>query len=412
MQNSPTPTFISEGGVASPQGFKVGAARAGLKTQGDDVILIVSEAPATSAAVFTRNRIKAAPVLLSAQNLQNDVTRAVVANAGNANCCTGEQGARAALRMCEIIAEEFSLASYKEVLVCSTGIIGHQLDMDKVEPALRQLSALAAGQAPDGLNEKAARSFMTTDTRPKYFAAQAEIDGKTVTVGGQSKGAGMIAPDMAALHATMLAFLTTDAGVEKALLQRALEHVIERSFNSVTIDGDTSTNDTALILANGASGVQITEENLDQFVALLEKVSIALAREIARDGEGATKLVTIEVEGAETEADAKKIALSVANSPLVKTAIFGGDPNWGRIACAAGYAGVEFAASSLCVSLGEVEVFRNGEPTNFSTAAAEAALKPDELTIRIVVGTGPANWRAWTCDYSYDYIRINAEYHT
>jgi glutamate N-acetyltransferase/amino-acid N-acetyltransferase len=258
---------------------------------------------------------------------------------------------------------------------------------------------------------------MTTDTVPKYFAAQREIDGKMVTVGGQAKGVGMIGPDMAALdtaslHATMLSFLTTDAAVEKALLQRALLEAAERSFNSVTVDGDTSTNDTCILLANGASGARIGETEYSQFVELLQSACVELAKKVARDGEGATKLVTIEVTGAQTPRDAKQIAMTVANSPLVKTAIFGNDPNWGRLAMAAGRAGVTFNAAKLRIQLGEVEVFRDGEPSNFNLEQAESAMQTEDLTIRLQLGEGDASWRAWTCDFSYDYVKINAEYHT
>jgi glutamate N-acetyltransferase/amino-acid N-acetyltransferase len=222
----------------------------------------------------------------------------------------------------------------------------------------------------------------------------------------------MIGPDMGPLHATMLAFLTTDAKIEKPLLQELLENAVERSFNSVTVDGDTSTNDTALLLASGASGVEITSENRDHFAALLQAVCIHLTRDIARDGEGATKLVTVEVSGAGSEAEAKRIALTVANSPLVKTAIYGRDPNWGRICAAAGRAGVAFDASKLNVSLGEVAVFRNGEPLEFDVDKAVRVMSANELTIHIQLGEGTAAWTAWTCDFSYDYVKINAEYHT
>jgi glutamate N-acetyltransferase/amino-acid N-acetyltransferase len=398
---------LSSGGVASPQGFQAGAARGGIKTQGDDVALIASQTPANAAAVFTRNQVKAAPVWVSAQHLQNSSHRAIIVNAGNANCCTGERGAANARRMCELAAQKIGCQP-QEVLVCSTGIIGHQLPIEKVESAISTLEL----SSDVSINEVAARASMTTDTVPKYFAAQTEIDGKTVTVGGQAKGVGMIGPDMGPLHATMLSFLTTDAQVEKALLQQLLERAVERSFNSVTVDGDTSTNDTCILLANGASGVTISEANAEPLLHLLEMVCVELAKKIARDGEGATKLVTIEVQGATTEADAKQIAMTIANSPLVKTAIFGRDPNWGRLAMAAGRAGVSFDAQKLSIRLGEVEVFRNGEPSDFDLATAEAAMQPENLTIQLLLGEGNAPWKAWTCDFSYEYVKINAEYHT
>ncbi|HVF10522.1 MAG TPA: bifunctional glutamate N-acetyltransferase/amino-acid acetyltransferase ArgJ [Abditibacteriaceae bacterium] len=406
--------LLPHGGIVTPQGFIAGAVRGGIKTEGDDVALIVSETSATAAAVFTRNMVKAAPVLVCAEHAQHGIARAIVVNAGNANCCTGEQGVLNARRMCELAAAKIGCEP-REVLVCSTGIIGHQLPMEKVETAIAAIDL--SGDA--AVNEIIARAVMTTDTRPKFCAAQAVIEGRTVTVGGQVKGVGMIGPDMGPLaaqatvpHATLLAFLTTDAAVERSTLQRALESAVAKSFNSVTVDGDTSTNDTCLLLANGASGVLIEQRNYDEFCALLDVVCTQLAKMVAADGEGATKLVTVEVSGAPTQDAAKRIALTVANSPLVKTAIFGRDPNWGRIAAAAGRAGVAFDAHQLSIRLGGLEVFHNGEPTEFSVADAEAAMQGDELTIGISLGAGEANWTAWTCDFSYDYVKINAEYHT
>jgi glutamate N-acetyltransferase/amino-acid N-acetyltransferase len=314
--------------------------------------------------------------------------------------------------MCDLAAGHVG-CNPQEVLVCSTGIIGRALPMNQIESALPSLEPSSRGV----MNEAAARAVMTTDTVPKFCAARATINGAVVTVGGQAKGVGMIGPAMApldatALHATMLSFLTTDAAVDKTLLQRALQEAVERSFNSVTVDGDTSTNDTCIVLANGASGAQIGENEYSQFVQLLQSVCVELAKKVARDGEGATKLVTIEVSGAHSPRDAKQIAMTVANSPLVKTAIFGNDPNWGRLAMAAGRAGIAFDAAKLRIQLGEVEVFRDGEPSNFDLQQAEAAMQTDDLTVRIQVGEGDASWRAWTCDFSYDYVKINAEYHT
>ena len=401
---------LYDGGVVSPRGFAAASTRAGLKTQGDDLLLICAEKSATAAAVFTRNLVQAAPVKLSRKHIANASTRAILANAGNANCCTGAQGERDALQTCEIVAAKIGCKT-EEVLVCSTGIIGHQLPFDELmRGGIEKLSPSTRAEE----NEACARAIMTTDTRPKFCAARAEIGGAIVTVGGQAKGAGMIAPNMG-LHATMLAFLTTDAQIEKPLLQRALEDVTNRTFNCVTIDGDTSTNDTAILLASGASGAQITEREYSQFAELLETVCKYLARELARDGEGATRLVEITVGGAQSEDDAHKIAMTVANSPLVKCAIFGGDPNWGRLAAAAGRAGVSFDASQLSISIGELEVFRGGEPAPFSQSDAEAAVRGDEngeVKIHIKVGNGEYSRTAWTCDFSYGYIRINAEYHT
>ena len=394
-------------GVTAPAGFRAGAARGGIKTSGADVALLLADEASSAAAVFTTNRVKAAPVLLSARRINGALPRAVVVNAGNANCCTGERGLENAYQMTVLAARKLGLRE-DEVLVCSTGIIGHQLPLDKVETAIERIE-LGEGAATD---EATARAFMTTDIVPKFIGARAQIGGKTVTVGGQAKGVGMIGPDMAALHATMLAFLTTDAQIEKSRLQSLLERVVARSFNSVTVDGDTSTNDTAILLASGASEVKINHENEGEFYELLEFVCIELARKIARDGEGATHLIEIRVAGAQTEKDAQKIALTIANSPLVKTAIFGRDPNWGRIAMAAGRAGVAFDASKLSFSLGGVPMFSNGEPLDFDLKAAENALQAENVTIALTLGEGTASWTAWTCDFSYEYVKINAEYHT
>jgi glutamate N-acetyltransferase/amino-acid N-acetyltransferase len=404
--------YISGGGVVSPQGFVAATARAGIKTQGDDLALIVSQTPAVAAAVFTQNQVKAAPVLVSARHIAHAQHRAIVANAGNANCCTGAQGLADAQRMCDLAADKVG-CGVQEVLVCSTGIIGHVLPMNNIEATLPKMET----STREALNEAAARAVMTTDTVPKFCAARTTINGTVIAVGGQAKGVGMIGPDMApldatSLHATMLSFLTTDAAVEKSLLQRALQECVERSFNSVTVDGDTSTNDTCIVLANGVSGVEIGQNEYSQFVELLQSVCVELAKKVARDGEGATKLVTVEVSGAQTPRDAKQIAMTVANSPLVKTAIFGKDPNWGRLAMAAGRAGVAFDAAKLRIQLGDVEVLCDGEPSNFDLQQAEAAMQTTDLTIRLQLGEGNASWRAWTCDFSYDYVRINAEYHT
>ena len=400
---------LAERGLTAPAGFEAGAARGAIKSNGPDVAVVVGAPQTSAAAVFTTNRVKAAPVLVSARHLGAANPRAIVVNAGNANCCTGARGAQNARQMANLAAQKLGLQA-EEVLVCSTGIIGHQLPMEKVEAAIGKIE-LSSDAATD---EATARAFMTTDLVPKFVAARAQIGGATVTVGGQAKGVGMIGPQMAplSLHATMLAFLTTDAQIEKNRLQNLLEKVCARSFNSVTVDSDTSTNDTAILLASGASGVAIDDENEAEFLELLLFVCIELAKKIARDGEGAQHLIEIRVAGAHSEADAQKIALTIANSPLVKTAIFGKDPNWGRIAMAAGRAGVEFDAGKLSFSLGGVAMFENGEPLDFDLAAAQAALQNEDVLIELTLGEGDASWTVWTCDFSYEYVKINAEYHT
>ena len=309
--------FLEGRGISAPKGFKVGAARAGIKTSGLDVALLVGDEGTTAAAVFTTSQVKAAPVLVSAANLAGGNARAVIVNAGNANCCTGEAGMNNARRMCELAAQKSGLQAH-EVLVCSTGIIGHALPVEKIETALESMQMNAS-------DDEMARAFMTTDLVPKFVAAQIEIGGQVVTVGGQAKGVGMIGPNMAplSLHATMLAFLTTDAQIEATRLQRLLESAVARSFNSVTVDGDMSTNDTAILLASGASKVEIKDDNEAQFLELLNAVCVELAKKSRATGEGATRLIQIEVAGTKTESDARQIALSIANSPLVKTAISG-----------------------------------------------------------------------------------------
>jgi len=407
--------FDREGGLANVPGFRAGGARGGIKMQGEDVGLLVADRLVPTAALFTSNQVRAAPVLVSAQHIQGLEARAVVWNSGNANCCTGEQGRQNALKMCELAATKIGCQA-EQVLVCSTGIIGHALPIEKVEAALQVLEPDRGGE----FSRASARAAMTTDTRAKHIAASAQIGGRTVNVGGQIKGVGMIGPDMQvldgqALHATMLAFLATDARIEKSFITEILQRAVAKSFNSVTVDGDTSTNDTAILMASGESNLEVSREDAHAcaaFEELLLSVCIELCKMVARDGEGATKLVEVRVQGAPDDLSAKKIALTIANSPLVKTAIFGRDPNWGRLAMAAGRAGVAFDAAQLNIALGEVEVFRAGEPLAFDGAKAVEVMSREELQVLVRVGNGAGSWTAWTCDFSYDYVKINAEYHT
>lgn len=407
--------FQPDGGLANVPGFEAGGARGGIKMQGEDVGLLMARHAVPAAALFTSNQVRAAPVLVSASHVQSGEARAVVWNSGNANCCTGEQGTKDAREMCELAAAKIGCRA-EQVLVCSTGIIGHALPMDKVRVGLQEL---ATGRGSE-FSRSAARAAMTTDTRPKHIAASARINGQTVTVGGQVKGVGMIGPDMqviegAPLHATMLAFLATDARIEKGFIQEILRRAVERSFNSVTVDGDTSTNDTAILMASGDSQLEVSRSDAHAcaaFEELLLGVCIELSKMVARDGEGATKLVEVRVQGTPDEAGAKKIALTIANSPLVKTAIFGRDPNWGRVAMAAGRAGVPFDPAQLDIALGEVEVFHAGEPLDFDQARAVEVMSRPDLQVLVKVGSGAGSWTAWTCDFSYDYVKINAEYHT
>ncbi|MFN3648645.1 MAG: bifunctional glutamate N-acetyltransferase/amino-acid acetyltransferase ArgJ [Armatimonadota bacterium] len=394
------------GSICAPQGFRAAGVAAGIKPSGNpDVVLIVSDRPAAAAAVFTTNQVCAAPVLVSREHVAGGRLRAIAVNAGNANACTGEQGLRDARRMAELTAELIGAAP-AEVLVASTGVIGRPLPIERLERGLRDA---AARLRPDGGSE-AARAIMTTDTRPKETAVEVVLDGRPVRIGGICKGSGMIAPNMA----TMLAFLTTDAEAEPAVLDALLRDAVERTFNCVTVDGDTSTNDTLAILANGASGVRVPASGpaCEAFRNGLLAVCEHLAKELARDGEGATKLVEIRVTGARTPAEARQVALSIGNSPLVKTALFGNDPNWGRILCAAGYAGVPLDPARLRLDVAGVPLVRDGAPVPFDEPATSAAMKVAELPVELDLGLGPAEGRVWTCDLTYDYIRINAEYTT
>jgi glutamate N-acetyltransferase / amino-acid N-acetyltransferase len=395
-----------EGSVTAPQGFRAAGVAAGIKPSGNpDVALIVSDRPASAAAVFTTNRVVAPPVVVSREHVADGRARAVAVNAGCANACTGAGGMDDARRMAVLTAELVG-ARPEEVLVASTGLIGRRLPMERLEAGLRAAAhALSAEGGPD-----AARAIMTTDTRPKEIAVEVPIDGKTVRIGGICKGSGMIAPRMA----TMLAFLTTDAEVWPEVLRSTLTSAAQRTFNCVTVDGDTSTNDTFALLANGASGVRITPSTPAHraFCDGLLYACEYLAKELARDGEGATKLVVVEVRGAVSTVQARQAARSIASSPLVKTALFGNDPNWGRIVCAAGYSGAALDPDRLALTLCGIPLVRNGEPLPFDEAAASRAMQAPENRIVLDLGQGSAAATVWTCDLSYDYVRINAEYTT
>jgi glutamate N-acetyltransferase / amino-acid N-acetyltransferase len=395
-----------DGGVTAPKGFRAAGIRCGIKQSGMDLMLLASDSPAVAAGMFTTNAVKAAPVLLSQERAESGLARAIIANSGNANACTGEQGTRDAQRMTELVASAMRFDD-DEVMVASTGIIGQHLPMDKIEAGIAE--AVAALSMDGG--EVAAEAIMTTDTRPKKIAVEAEIGGATVRIGGMCKGVGMIAPNMA----TMLAFITTDARITPRGLRQCLAKSVGISFNCVTVDGDMSTNDSVFILANGAAENTIIDTagpDLDAFQAALDTVTIHLAREIARDGEGATKLVEIRVNGAESEDDAKRMALAIANSPLVKTAIFGEDPNWGRVLMAVGGSGAKMDPNTTELYFGAVKIFENGEPTRVSEDEARKPMLADELAITVELNIGEASAKVWTCDFSYDYVKINAEYHT
>lgn len=396
-------------GVTFPEGFVASGVRCGLKTEGEDLALLVSDSEASVAGVFTTNRVQAACVQYSRRVARNGVARAVLINAGNANACNGEQGDTDNRTLAEWVSRHLNIAP-DAVLTASTGIIGHLLPMEKLQQGITDA---VAGLDRDGdTDTTVARAIMTTDTRPKFRAAEADSDQWVAPIrfGGMCKGAGMIAPNMA----TMLAFLTTDARLSAPLLQEALTRAIAASFNSVTIDGDTSTNDMCLLLASGMGQGEISRQGaaFEDFVEALTRLCVWLAKEIARDGEGATKLVEIIVRGAATEAGAHRIAKTVAESPLVKTALFGNDPNWGRLLMAAGRAGVPFDPNVAEVRIGEHTVFSQGTGVAFDRDAAHDYLTGSEVQVVIDLNTGDETATVWTCDFSYDYVKINAEYHT
>ncbi len=396
----------AEGSVTTPKGFRAAGVSCGIKANGLDLALIVSDTAASAAGVFTLNRAQAAPVTVSRRNLAASAgrARAIVVNSGCANACTGVDGMRDAEAMAARAASAVGCA-LPEVLVASTGVIGVRLDMDKVT---RGITTAAAALAATGGTD-AARAIMTTDPFPK--AASVEVAGAngTFRVGGIAKGSGMIEPNMA----TMLGFVTTDASVEPGLLQRALKAVVDDTFNAITVDGECSTNDCVLAMANGASGVRLGEADFALLTDALRRVCEPLAVGIVRGGEGATKLVTIRVTGAASDDEARRAARAIANSPLVKTAIHGGDPNWGRLVAVAGRSGSNFVLEAAAVRVGPVELFSAGTPHDERAPQAAEYLKGNDLVVAVDMGTGgPGRSQMWTCDLSAEYVRINAEYRT
>jgi glutamate N-acetyltransferase / amino-acid N-acetyltransferase len=395
-----------EGGITAPAGFRAAGVAAGIKATGaPDVTLIVADRTASAAALFTTNQVQAAPVRVSKANLaiSQGRARAVIVNSGCANACTGRQG----LETTEAtVAETAAVLGCRpgEVLVASTGVIGVHLDRAKMLAGAR---AAASALSRDGAT--AALGILTTDLGPKVHAVRAETPGGAFHVGGIAKGAGMIEP----MLATMLAFLTTDADVPPLMLDRALREVAGRTFNAITVDGECSTNDMLVALASGASGVEIDEAAYPALVAGLEAVSRELAVAIVRGGEGATKLVAIRVTGAGSHEEAMRAAKTIANSPLVKTAVHGADPNWGRLVAATGRSGARFVPERALVEVGGVPLFRDGQPHDENAPDAERHLRQPEIDVHVDLGTGGnGEARAWTCDLSAEYVRINGEYRT
>ena len=386
------------------EGFSAAGLAAGIKKSNAlDLALIYSKVPAHVAGMFTRNRVAAAPVRISKARVESGVAQAIVANAGNANCCTGPQGMADARAVTDGVASLLHLDE-EQVLVASTGVIGAPLPTEKIQAALPRL---AAALRPEGF-EDAARAIMTTDTVSKLIVRRGEIDGRTFSLVAMAKGAGMIRPDMA----TMLCFVCTDADVPADMLKRMLTPAVERSLNRITIDGDTSTNDTVLLLANGMSGVQIrTDDQCKIFQQLLDEMLLEIARRLVKDGEGVTKVVDIKVTGAASDADAFRIAETVAHSPLVKTAFFGEDANWGRIMGALGRAGAHVDPDLVDIYFDTVQMVAEGQGCGQEREAlATAVMKQAEFTTTIDLNLGQGQASILTCDYSIDYIKINADY--
>jgi len=392
------------GGVTLPRGFQASGVHCGIKKSRPDFALIVSEKQAQAAGVFTSNLVKAAPVLVTMEHLESGFARAIVANSGNANACTGEKGLKDAEMMAEGVASLLAICP-QEVAVASTGVIGKALPMDKVSEGIR---LAVSNLSPKGSGD-AAQAILTTDRSTKEVGLTGSIGGRNVSIGGIAKGSGMIHPNMA----TMLAFITTDVAIAPIMLRKALVQSVNESFNMITVDGDTSTNDMAIVMANGlAANALIDEEgpDFDEFCRGLREVTSSLAKMIVKDGEGATKFVEVRVQGASSVEDARCIARTVASSNLVKTAIFGADPNWGRILAAAGRAGVNFHPDLTDVYIGDVLVACSGKSGGFDEDCARKALaeKNIEITLNLNIGNEAAS--AWTCDLTYDYVKINASY--
>lgn len=397
--------------LLSPKGFKAAGVYAGVKRkQINDVGLLVCDTVAAAAAVFTTNQVFAAPVKIGKKHIAKGKLRGVVVNSGNANACTGKRGESDAIMMCRLAADKVGTDPHM-FLPSSTGIIGHELPMDNIATGIIS-AALKLGDSAEH-----ARAFgdaiMTTDLRRKSAAATVKIGREKIVLAGVCKGSGMIGPRLALPHATMLAYLTTDAQVSPAILRKLMQQSADVSFNNVTVDDQASTNDTCCVLASGASGVKIaSEREVKLFAAALTEVCQSLAYQIAADGEGATKVIEIIVRGATNVDAAKMIARSIANSPLVKCAVNGNDPNWGRVLCAAGMTEAKFNPEKATLTLQGTTVFKDGKPSNFDARTVSAAMKAEKVTFDLSCRSGKAEATCWTCDLSKEYVTINADYHT
>lgn len=394
-------------GVTFAKGFTAAGVKAGIKKSGNlDVAVIYTKTKAAVAGTFTQNKVAAAPVYVSKEVVATGTAHAIVANAGCANACTGQQGLDDAHKMAQIAADELGVNA-NDVIVGSTGVIGVNLPMDKLEAGIKDA---VANLSSDG-SDNAGRAIITTDTHSKSVTCEFELSGKTVRMGAIAKGSGMIRPNMA----TMLCYITTDVAIDQVLLQKAVSGCVEKSFNMISVDGDMSTNDMVIVLANGeANNEKITEENADYqiFFDKLMMLCTELAKQIAADGEGASKFLTINVKGAKSFADAKTVGMAIANSPLVKTAFFGEDPNWGRVICAVGYSGADMVPEKTVVKFGGITIFANGTGATYDEKALAHIMKQKDIVIDIELNMGQEDATVWSCDLSYEYVKINGEYHT
>jgi len=404
---------IISGGVIAPKGFLASGTHVGLKKIKKDLSLILSQVPATTAALFTTNQIKAAPVLWSQDVLEkNQEIRAIITNSGNANACTGEQGFVDVKNTSEKLAIELGILQ-NEILICSTGVIGVPMPMEKLIAGIPEVVKNLGHSETHGI--AASEAIMTTDTYSKSIAIEIEINGKIITIGGIAKGSGMIHPNMA----TMLAFITTDAKLSPEVLKSALFESAEVSYHMISVDGDTSTNDSVMVMANGMSGIPLIEPNTNEYKLFVEGLNFVnknLAQQIIKDGEGATKFIEVNIKNAINISAARKLAKSIISSNLVKTAIFGQDANWGRVVCAMGYSGIEFNPENVDLSfaskVGEVLLYKAGVPVPFDEQVALEILTEKEIIINIDMNIGDSSATAWGCDLSFEYVRINGQYRT
>lgn len=398
---------LPAGSIITPKGFTAAGVHAGLRYSKKDLGIILSDIPAHCAAVYTTSHFQAAPLKVTQESIAADgLIQAVIVNSACANACTGEQGLKDAYQMRKSAADKFNLKE-QHVAVASTGVIGEYMQMDKIEEGIKMLKPGNEAIHSDDFQT----AILTTDLVMKKCCYSAVIDGKTVTMGGSAKGSGMIHPNMA----TMLAFITTDANIASSDLQFALKQVTDRTFNQITVDGDTSTNDMVMVMANGASGTKKLSPdhpNWDVFIQLLSKTCESLAKQIAKDGEGATKLIEVEVSGTKTDDDARMIAKQIVGSNLVKTAIYGADANWGRIIGAIGQGQPAIDPSSVDISIGPIVMLKNSVPLTFSEEEAKEYLSNTAIQITVDLHQGAGIGKAWGCDLSYDYVKINASYRT